>query len=100
MLKGCPYCSKALPFFSVVRQRLRMDEDKALSCPSCGSVVSSTGDVGLFAALGIGSGFGYLLGKVLYMFLGSNWLAWSIALGAGLAATLLLAYFTAPIRRS
>ena len=93
-MKYCPYCTKRLPFFNIVWQRLSINGNKELVCPNCKSIISSQG-ASVWASLVFGSTGGYLLGKFMGNFSVQTML---ISIGVGLLLFVVSSYFTAPIR--
>jgi uncharacterized membrane protein YoaK (UPF0700 family) len=96
-MKYCPYCTKRLGFFNLVRQRLTFSEEKAICCPSCSSIISTQGGASIWLSLSCGAGCGGLIG----MFLGNfSWKGLFILLIVFVLVSPLLIYLTAPIRSS
>ena len=99
LLKTCPYCTKVLPFFNLIWQRLSASEKDGLHCPHCRSVISMQGSAGLGLPLGLGGASGWLTGKWLgYSDLSVSTIA--ISTGVFLLVFILASYFTAPVRDS
>lgn len=88
-----------MPFFNLVKQRLTLSEEKALACPSCGSVISTQGAASMWASLVIGSTGGWLLGK-FFGLAGLSVKTLVVSGSIGLVIFIILSYFTAPIRNA
>ncbi len=99
LLKTCPYCTRVLPFFNLIWQRLSASEKEGLHCPHCRSVISMQGSASLGLPLGLGGASGWLMGKWLgYSDLSVSTIA--ISSGIFLLVFIVASYFTAPVRDS
>lgn len=96
-MKLCPYCTKILPFFNTVFQRLTFSKDKPLVCGNCGSVISMQGGASIWISLVLGSASGGLLGKLLGNL---SYSTLALTLLVGVVLFVLSSYFTAPVRES
>ena len=94
-MKTCPYCTKTLPFFNLIWQRLTPSEEKALKCPFCLSVISVQGGASMWVSSGMGSVGGYIFGKLLG---GFSFEVAAVSMVFGLLIFAISSYFTAPIR--
>jgi uncharacterized membrane protein YoaK (UPF0700 family) len=96
-MKHCPYCTKRLPFWNLVWQRLTFSEEKSIVCPSCTSVISTQGYASIWPSLSCGIGCGGLLG----MFLGEMSLTrFLLVIGVVILTSPIFIYISAPIRDS
>ncbi|PVV07255.1 MAG: hypothetical protein B6D77_14320 [gamma proteobacterium symbiont of Ctena orbiculata] len=99
MLKYCPYCTKPLGFIPLIKQRLFAKESAALICDKCGSSISQSGSAKLGILIGGGGICGYFWGQLLGEFLPNSWLTLASSLLVACVIVVLLAYWTAPIKR-
>lgn len=96
-MKYCPYCTKRLGFWNLVRQRLTVSEEKAIHCASCSSIISTQGDASIWLSVGCGAGCGGLIG----MFLGDLSLLGLLIFAAVFVLVFpVVIYLSAPIRSS
>jgi len=96
-LRYCPYCTKPLGFFAIVRQRFFAADNAELACDKCGSAISASGSAKL--ALLTGSGFcGYLWGQLVGGLLPSSWVTILSSILVAVVVAMVLAYYTAPLK--
>lgn len=95
-MKRCPYCVRTLPFFSIIWQRLTANDESALKCSRCKSVISSNGGA-LWPDALIASVIGFIISELL-----RDMSMKTIAISLSVAALVFIisSYFTAPIRSS